>query len=136
MSQNEAPKQNIRRKIMSVKINVAKELGIKKVIEVEPTNKVVRDTWKIQKTQVKMKIKQASRADSEDAIEEMLDLMLATQDEMISYIINTLRLTSAQAKKIDDMTFNETVDLANKISAEILGIKTVEATEEEVGLEA
>lgn len=121
---------------MSVKINVAKELGIKKVIEVEPTNKVVRDTWKIQKTQVKMKIKQASRADSEDAIEEMLDLMLATQDEMISYIINTLRLTSAQAKKIDDMTFNETVDLANKISAEILGIKTVEATEEEVGLEA
>ena len=34
------------------------------------------------------------------------------------------------------MTFNETVDLANKISAEILGIETVEATEEEVGLEA
>lgn len=121
---------------MSVKINVSAELGIKKAIEVEPTNKVVRDTWKIQKTQVKMNIKQATSADSEDAIEEMLDLMLSTQDEMISYVTNTLRLTTAQAKKIDDMTFNETVDLANKISAEILGIKTVEATDEEVGLEA
>ncbi|MDC2815780.1 phage tail tube assembly chaperone [Leuconostoc suionicum] len=121
---------------MAVKINVAKELGIKKTIEVEPTNKVVRDTWKFQRTQVKMSINQATRGDSEEAIEEMLDSMLATQDETISYVIDTLRLTSAQAKKIDDMTFNETVDLANKISAEILGIETVEATEEEVGLEA
>lgn len=123
-------------KIMSVKINVAKELGIKKAIEVEPTNKVVRATWKFQRTQVKMSINQATRGDSEEAIEEMLDSMLATQDETISYVTDTLRLTSAQAKKIDDMTFNETVDLANKISAEILGIKTVEATEAEVGLEA
>ena len=121
---------------MSVKINVAKELGIKKAIEVDPTNKVVRDTWKFQRTQVKMSINQATRGDSEEAIEEMLDSMLATQDETISYVTDTLRLTSAQAKKIDDMTFNETVDLANKISAEILGIETVEAAEEEVGLEA
>lgn len=120
-----------------VKINVADELGIKKVIEVKTTNRVVRDTWKFQKMQAKMAIDQAEAGDSAEAIEEMLDSMLAIQDETIAYVVDTLHLTAAQAKKIDDMTFNETVELANKVSAQVLGIETVPAEEEEAtGLEA
>jgi len=127
---------NNRGKTTMVKINVADELGIKKVIEVKTTNKVVRDTWKFQKMQAKMAIDQAEAGDSAEAIEEMLDSMLAIQDETIAYVVDTLHLTAAQAKKIDDMTFNETVELANKVSAQVLGIETVPAEEEEsTGLE-
>lgn len=120
---------------MAVKINVADELGIKKVIEVKTTNKVVRDTWKFQKMQAKMAIDQAEANDSAEAIEAMLDSMLAIQDETIAYIVDTLHLSASQAKKIDDMTFNETVELANKVSSEVLGIETVPAKEEDTGLE-
>lgn len=122
---------------MSVKINVLKELGIKKSFEVKESNRNIRKTWELQKLMTKLSIDQeeANTEDPEKA-EELIDMMLDVQAKVMDYVVNILSLTEAQEAKVDDLSFDETVQLATRISAELLHIETVEATEEEAGLEA
>ncbi len=122
---------------MAVKINVLKELGIKKSFEVKESNKNIRKTWELQKLMTKLSIDQ-DEADTEDPekAEELIDMMLDVQAKVMDYVVNILSLTEAQADKVDDLSFDETVQLATRISAELLHIETVEATDEEAGLEA
>ncbi|MCT3055749.1 hypothetical protein EFN57_04640 [Leuconostoc citreum] len=124
-------------KIMSVKINVAKELGIKKSFEVKESNKNIRKTWQLQKLMTKLSIDQElADSDNPEKAEEMIDMMLDVQTKVIEYVVDVLNLTDAQADKVDDLSFDETVQLATRISSELLHVETVEATEEEAGLEA
>lgn len=122
---------------MSVKISVSKELGIKKAFEVKESNKNIRKTWELQKLMTKLSIDQdeANTEDPEKA-EELIDMMLDVQANVMDYVVNILSLTETQADKVDDLSFDETVQLATRISAELLHIETVEATDEETGLEA
>lgn len=122
---------------MSVKINVLNELGIKKSFDVKESNKNIRKTWELQKLMTKLSIDQeeANTEDPEKA-EELIDMMLDVQANVMDYVVNILSLTETQADKVDDLSFDETVQLATRISAELLHIETVEATDEETGLEA
>lgn len=122
---------------MAVKINVLKELGIKKSFDVKESNKNIRKTWELQKLMTKLSIDQeeANTEDPEKA-EELIDMMLDVQAKVMDYVVNILGLTETQADKVDDLSFDETVQLATRISAELLHIETVEATDEETGLEA
>lgn len=122
---------------MTVKINVLKELGIKKSFDIKESNKNIRKTWELQKMMTKLSIDQeeANTEDPEKA-EELIDMMLDVQAKVMDYVVNILSLTETQADKVDDLSFDETVQLATRISAELLHIETVEATDEETGLEA
>lgn len=122
---------------MSVKINVAKELGIKKSFEVKESNKNIRKTWQLQKLMTKLSIDQElADSDNPEKAEEMIDMMLDVQTKVIEYVVDVLNLTDAQIDKVDDLSFDETVQLATRISSELLHVETVEAAEEEAGLEA
>ena len=121
---------------MSVKINVAKELGIKKSIEVKESNKNIRKTWQLQKLMTKLSIDQEQDSNDPEKAEEMIDMMLDVQTKVIEYVVDVLNLTDTQVDKVDDLSFDETVQLATRISSELLHVETVEATDEETGLEA
>ncbi|WP_099045128.1 phage tail tube assembly chaperone [Leuconostoc citreum] len=120
-----------------IKINVKKELGIAKTIEVKESNKNIRATWKLQKMLAKLSIDQ-SQADSDnpEAFEGLIDNMLDVQEKVISYVVDILKLTDAQADKVEEMEFGETMNFAVRISSELLHIEATEATTEDTGLEA
>lgn len=120
---------------MSVKINVKKELGIAKAIEVSESNKNIRATWELQKMLAKLSIdqSQADEANPEE-FEGLIDNMLDVQQKVINYVVNILKLTDAQAEKVDEMEFNETMNFAVRISSELLRIEAAEATEKDAGL--
>lgn len=122
---------------MTVKI-VPTELGIKKAVEVKESNKNIRATWELQKMMTKLSIDQATAGDEEDieAFEAVLDMMMETQDKVIGYITDILRLNDAAVAKLEDMEFNDTMTFAIRISSELLHIKMEEATEKDTGLEA
>lgn len=121
---------------MTVKI-VPTELGIKKAVEVKESNKNIRATWELQKMMTKLSIDQATAGDEEDieAFEAVLDMMMETQDKVIGYITDILRLNDAAVAKLQDMEFNDTMTFAIRISSELLHIKMEEATEADTGLE-
>lgn len=119
---------------MSVKINVSKELGIKAPVEVAESNKNIRKTWVLQKMMAKLSIDQEEA--SPDAFEDMLDMMLDTQDKTIAYITDILRLDAKAQDRLEELEFNATMELAVRISSELLHIETAPATEEDTGLEA
>lgn len=121
---------------MTVKINVSKELGIKAPVEVAESNKNIRKTWVLQKLMAKLSIDQASVEDTPEAFEDMLDMMLDTQDKVIAYVTDILRLDAKAQDKLEELEFNATMELAVRISSELLHIETAPATEEDTGLEA
>lgn len=121
---------------MSVKISAKQELGISKLIEVKESNKNIRATWELQKMLAKLSIdqSQANEADPE-AFEGLIDNMLDVQEKVIKYVVNILKLTQAQADKVDELEFNETMNFAVRISSELLHIEAEEATEQDAGLD-
>lgn len=121
---------------MAVKISVKKELGTSKLIEVKESNKNIRSTWKLQKMMAKLSIEQETIDDSPESFEKMIDTMLDVQEKTIGYISDILRLDDDQVKKLEDMEFNETMDFAVRIGAELMHIEAEPTSEKEVGLEA
>lgn len=119
---------------MTVKINVSKELGIKAPVEVAESNKNIRKTWVLQKLMAKLSIYQEDA--SPDAFEDVLDMMLDTQDKTIAYVTDILKLDDKAQEKLEELDFKATMELAVRISSELLHIKMEEATEEDTGLEA
>lgn len=121
---------------MSVKISAKQELGISKLIEVKESNKNIRATWELQKMLAKLSIdqSQANEADPE-AFEGLIDNMLDVQEKVIKYVVDILKLTQAQADKVDELEFNETMNFAVRISSELLHIEAEEATEQDAGLD-
>lgn len=120
---------------MTVKITPT-EIGIKKAVEVKESNKNIRATWELQKMMTKLSIDQETVGETPEAFEELIDMMLDTQKKVIEYIVNILRLTDAQAEKVDELEFNETTEFAIRISSELLHIEAQPADEKETGLEA
>lgn len=121
---------------MSVKINAKAELGIAKSFEVKESNKNMRKTWVLQKAMAKMAIDREQSGDDAADFESALDGMMEMQDTTIAYIVDILGLSEAQAEKIQDKSFEDTIAFAQRIAAEIMHIDMFEASEKETGLEA
>lgn len=121
---------------MTVKINVSKELGIKAPVAVAESNKNIRKTWVLQRLMAKLSIDQDQADDTPEAFEDVLDMMLDTQDKTIAYVTDILKLDDKAQEKLEELDFNATMELAVRISSELLHIKMEEATEEDTGLEA
>lgn len=106
---------------MTVKID-AKVLGIKKPIEVNETNKVMKKTLKVQIEQEKLT--QIDTDDKTDAELYMLFLenQLASQDLELDYLTTVLHLTSAQQEKLEDLSTDETDDLFGQVLQKVMHI--------------
>lgn len=114
---------------MSVKINVKKELGISKPIEVKSSNKNFRSTLELQKKMAHLSIIEHSDPKPEEYIEEMLSV----QKSMISYLTATLKV---EEELIDELEFTETMELSIKVSGALMGVEPESATEGETSLKA
>jgi len=120
---------------MSFKINVKKELGIAKSFEIKETNRNWINAVRFMRSGAKMAIE---RQQSGDEAQDMYDSLGDTEETLkgaIDYIANTLKLTETQTEKIyEDMNFDDTIQLAQRIAAGMLHIEMTEKTEEETGL--
>lgn len=120
---------------MSFKINVKKELGIAKSFEIKETNRNWINAVRFMRSGAKMAIE---RQQSGDEAQDMYDSLGDTEETLkgaIDYIANTLKLTETQTEKIyEDMNFDDTIQLAQRIAAGMLHIEMAEKTEEETGL--
>ena len=120
---------------MSFKINVKKELGIAKSFEIKETNRNWINAVRFMRSGAKMAIE---RQQSGDEAQDMYDSLGDTEETLkgaIDYIANTLKLTETQTEKIyEDMNFDGTIQLAQRIAAGMLHIEMTEKTEEETGL--
>ena len=119
---------------MSVKINAKAELGITKPFEVKESNKNIRKTWALQNVMAKMAIDREQSGDDAADFESAVDAMMEMQDTTIAYIVDILGLSEAQAEKIQDKNYEDTIAFAQRIAAELLHIDMAEASEEETGL--
>lgn len=111
---------------MTVKID-AKILGIKRPVEVKETGRVMKETLKLQISLGKPKPEDMS-------FQEFMEDSLKTQEIMEEYVISTLRLTDAQAEKLDDLEGEQLGELIGKITAAVLhfDLSDDEVEEEEV----
>lgn len=109
---------------MTVKIN-AKDLGIRKLVEVNETNKNIKKTLKVQ-----MKLEALSNIDAEDMNdEEAYVLFLKNQYEAseatTEYIADMLRLSEAQIDKLEDLDSDKTDELFAQIVQKIMHIDQI-----------
>lgn len=99
---------------MTVKID-GSALGINKLIKIEETGKLMKDTLKLQIFLVK-----PVEAEDEDAYLAYLENSLKTQEVMEEYVINTLGLTEAQSKKVENLSADDLGTLVSDITKGVL----------------
>lgn len=114
---------------MAIKINVKKELGIAKPIEVKSSNKNVRETLILQKVMTHLNIIEQSNPEPEVYVDEMLSV----QKTMIEYLTNVLKV---EEDLIDELEFTETTELAIKVSGLLMGVDPEKATAGDTSLKA
>jgi len=98
-----------------MKINVEKELGIKKDFEVKASNINVERALGMQLAMAKMD-------DTED--KEAVEVMQMTLDSIKNssqYVKTTLKLNEKQATLVDEMEMQDTLMLVNRICMRIMG---------------
>ncbi|KRL99747.1 hypothetical protein FD50_GL000066 [Liquorilactobacillus satsumensis DSM 16230 = JCM 12392] len=59
--------------------------------------------------------------ESKEPKEQLQDFLVMTE-EVEGYVKKTLKLNDKQYEKLEEMEFEETVELANKIASKMLGI--------------
>jgi len=96
---------------MAVKID-ASILGIKRPIEVKESGRNMKKTLKLQLL--------LNKQDTESTFVEFAEAQLKTQEAMEDYVISVLKLTDAQAEKLEDLDSEEFGGLIGRISAAIL----------------
>ncbi|CAK1244526.1 unnamed protein product [Fructobacillus evanidus] len=132
---------------MAVLINVKEELGISKPIKVKESNANMRKTLQFQKEMARLQVEQEklqgradkSKSDAQAAqlMSNMFDMMMKMLDNVQVYIVEILHLDEEKQDYIEEeMDFNETMDLANKISGKIMKVEPTDATEEGDDLKA
>lgn len=132
---------------MAVLINVKEELGIAKPIKVKESNANMRKTLQFQKEMARLQVEQEklqgradkSKSDAQAAqfMSNMFDMMMKMLDNVQVYIVEILHLDEEKQDYIEEeMDFNETMDLANKISGKIMKVEPTDATEEGDDLKA
>lgn len=133
--------------IMAVLINVQKELGIRKKIEVKESNANMRKTFKFQRDLARVQIEQAKLQDKVDnakdeeesakTMDDMFGVFIDQLDNVQEYIIDMLKLDEKYQEKLDEeLGFDESVELASKVASAILKVEETEASEEGSDLKA
>jgi hypothetical protein len=92
-----------------------KQLGTKKY-DVKTTNKNMRSMFALQLTMAK--------ADDIDGLEpqEQVQRSYDMLNQVLDFITSVLKLSEADAKKLDALEFGETVEVANYIMARMMGL--------------
>lgn len=109
---------------MTVKIN-AKDLGIRKPVEVNETNKNIKKTLKVQ-----MKLEALGNIDAENMTdEEAYSVFLKNQYEAneatTEYIADMLRLSESQIDKLEDLDSDKTDELFAQIIQKVMHIDQI-----------
>lgn len=114
---------------MAIKIN-AKILGIKEPIEVKESNRNMVKTLKVQKAVLKLET-----IDEDATAENVMDSAIESNQSIIDYIVDLLRLNSKQEDKLWELETGDTQELFNQI---IMGMQhqTPEELEEAQSKEA
>lgn len=99
------------------KINVNKEFGIKKNIEVKESNKNMRKVYSMQLQMSKLGKLVDDASDDELLLSSMIDLI----DDSQEFIMDILKLDDKYLVKVEDLSQNETFELVNKITEELTG---------------
>lgn len=132
---------------MAVLINVKEELDISKPIKVKESNANMRKTFQFQKDLARLQIEQEklqgkadkAKSDTQAAqlMSNMFDMMMKMLDNVQGYIVGILHLDEEKQDFIEEeMDFDETMDLANKIAAKILKVEPTAVAEEGDDLKA
>ncbi|MDD9138311.1 hypothetical protein H7198_01620 [Fructobacillus sp. CRL 2054] len=131
---------------MTVKISVLQELGIRKKIEIKETNANMRKTFEFQRGQARLQVKQAQmqkqmeKASDDTSAAKGVDTMFTSMLENMAntqeYITDMLGLDEEHQEKLDNLDFNETIDLSTKITSAILKVEPEENTGEVDDLKA
>ena len=99
----------------TIKINVEKELGIKKDFDVATSNINVEGA-------LKMQYNAAVASDIEEKTgAEILEMNLKSLRDNSNYVKNTLKLTEKQSVLVDEMSTLDTAFLVNRICLRIMG---------------
>jgi len=99
----------------TIKINVEKELGIKKDFDVATSNINVEGA-------LKMQYNAAVASDIEEKTgAEILEMNLKSLRDNSNYVKNILKLTEKQCALVDEMSTLDTAFLVNRICLRIMG---------------
>lgn len=117
---------------MTVKIN-AKDLGIRKPVEVNETNKNIKKTLKVQ-----MKLEAFGNIDAESMTdEEAYSTFIKNQYEAneatTEYIADLLHLSESQIDKLEDLESSKTDELFAQIVQKIMHIDQIVDGDEDDG---
>lgn len=111
---------------MTVKID-ASVLGIRRPVQVKETTRNLKATLKLQ-----IALNKDVDVSGDAGWEEYLEESLKSQESLIDYVVNTLKLTDAQAEKLEDLEGVELGELVGQITAAILHFDLTPEEGEEV----
>lgn len=97
-----------------------KLLNITKPVEVKSSQKNMRLTYKFQLLMAKAQT--FNDMDLEDSIKASLDML----DQVNDYLIAVLKLDDKQIELLDDLTVEETTQIANKVALRMMGLSEEE----------
>lgn len=109
---------------MTVKID-ASALGIKRLVSVEETGKLMKDTLKLQKFLVK-----PVEEESDDPYLDFIENSLNAQISMEEYVKDSLHLTPAQSDKVEMLNSDDLGSLVSSITTKVLHLDIPEEVED------
>lgn len=109
----------------SIKI---KELGMTKPVEIKVSNKVLKNTLKLQ-NEIASSQEKITNGEVDVVFATMIDLI----DIKKEFIKEVLRLTDTQADKFDELTVEEGDDIVAEITSKVLGLDEIQEESDEEG---
>lgn len=109
----------------SIKI---KELGMTKPVEIKVSNKVLKNTLKLQ-NEIASSQEKIANGEVDVVFATMIDLI----DIKKEFIKEVLRLTDTQADKFDELTVEEGDDIVAEITSKVLGLDEIQEESDEEG---
>lgn len=113
--------------IMAFSIKI-KELGMTKPVEIKVSNKVLKNTLKLQ-NEIASSQEKIANGEVDVVFATMIDLI----DIKKEFIKEVLRLTDTQADKFDELTVEEGDDIVAEITSKVLGLDEIQEESDEEG---
>ncbi len=98
----------------------APEIGIKKAREIKPTNKLIRQTWKLQLEQVK-----TSNQDDPTTVDDLegsFNAAIKLMDDSEDFLVAALKLNGKQRDLLEDLTQEELGNLVGRLMYALMNI--------------
>lgn len=117
---------------MTVKID-AKVLGLKKPIEVNETNKNIKKTLRVQMDSDKLTTIETEGLTDEETYAAFVEARFDSNELMLNYISDILRLTDAQIDRLEDLEEEPTSEFFGQILAKMMHLDDVVEDAEDDG---